>query len=400
MRINVSVDWLITILITILYSLFTILNTNSNRNYILFAIAVLVFMLSKCQHSGFLIHITTFHKSTVAFLLFCCASMIWAYDATYAKVQAISIFYILIILFLVYEACKYDETINRLILAIKWGGVIVALYSIFIYGISGITSAIQNSLRIDNVFGNTNTIAIQCALSVVIFFVCFLFDEKKKPIITILSCIPCLLLIGASGSRKGLIILSLGFVVAFYYYIKSTHSASKKIQRIVLFIIVSICLLYIIMNSSLFTVIIERMQGIGYGTNTVKEQSALLRDMMIIEGWKQFKMNPILGIGIGCPRIINMSLIGADAYLHNNFIELLCGGGVVGFALFYWMYFYNFKTIICSKDISQNAILCLTLISVQVVTDWGMVSYYSESTYFFFMMCFLQADISKRKGGH
>lgn len=387
------IDKITTILMAILYALFIILDRFEYKNYIFLFISIVIFLLSRIKYNSLKIQLTKFHKSTTLFFLFCFISMFWAQNPLYSKNQAISILYNLIVLFFVNAACQSDDNISKFIFAIKWGGVIIALYSFAIYGVSGIINTIHSGMRLDNEFGNSNDIAIQGALSIVIFMMDYLVNVKKRTILSIFACTPSMILIASSGTRKAILILAIGFFMAFYWYIKNTQTVSKKIQRFAVFAFACIFVILLISNMSMFNLILDRMKNIGFGNNKIKEQSAQLRSVMIIGGWKQFLKTPLLGIGIGCPRILNLSLTGMDAYLHNNYIELLCGGGLVGFILYYKMYYYNLKLLIRSNIKTKEISLCLTLIVINLMLDWSMVSYYSISNYFIIMMCFIQSKL-------
>ena len=126
--------------------------------------------------------------------------------------------------------------------------------------------------------------------------------------------------------------------------------------------------------------------------------SALLRKSMVEIGMRQFKKTPILGIGIGCSHLIVMPVLGLDTYLHNNFVELLACGGIVGTLIYYSFYldiFYNYFIYRAVRDEALGT--CFIISTLLFAMDWGRVSLYSKSTYFYFMIFFIEIALLKRR---
>ena len=110
-----------------------------------------------------------------------------------------------------------------------------------------------------------------------------------------------------------------------------------------------------------------------------------------------FRKNPLVGVGMGCPRIIAKQVLNFDAYLHNNFIELLAAGGIIGFALYYiesYIYlFIEFYKLRNYKD--ENFIICVILSIILLFRDYAMVSMYSKITFVYFLIFFLEIEKTK-----
>ena len=119
------------------------------------------------------------------------------------------------------------------------------------------------------------------------------------------------------------------------------------------------------------------------------------RELYIQAGWKQFLKTPILGIGIGNTSQITMAATGHSTYLHNNFIELLASGGIIGFGIYYGIILYLIIKLIpfaLKKESVSDA--CLIVLIVHTIADYGTVSYYTKGTYFILVLCFLQVYIN------
>lgn len=72
------------------------------------------------------------------------------------------------------------------------------------------------------------------------------------------------------------------------------------------------------------------------------DHSTIVRNNLKTLGIEWFLRYPFGGIGIANPHILANYYYAFDAYLHDNFVELLCGGGIIGFSVYYSMYVYLF----------------------------------------------------------
>ena len=111
-----------------------------------------------------------------------------------------------------------------------------------------------------------------------------------------------------------------------------------------------------------------------------------------------FWQKPILGHGIDSFRTLYGMLGGMETYSHNNFIEMLVSGGVVGFIIYYSIYVYIFKAMWRTTFIEKDSFsMCLfviifTMLLVQVST----ISYYKTETYTILLMGILYSSLKRR----
>ena len=122
------------------------------------------------------------------------------------------------------------------------------------------------------------------------------------------------------------------------------------------------------------------------------------RQKLIELGWSIFKEHPLVGIGIGCPHVIANQVLNFDAYLHNGFVEILAGGGIIGFILYYSSYVYIFYNLFKYRNYKDESyVLCVILALIFLFRDYAMVSMYSKITYFYFLIFFIYIQILKRR---
>jgi O-antigen ligase len=358
---------------------------------------VVVFILSIIQQDrSFVINVKPYHFSVFLFGIFCLFSSIWAINANDALVKGITVLEILICTSVFYWHYQKKRRIIPLLKAIMWAGYLVGLYSIFFYGVAHIWAVIFQGSRLDSSFDNINDLAMLCAMSLIIGVHFFIYEKKSW---SILFVMPSFLIIFASGSRKGFVLAVFGIVMVLILK-NITKNLLKTIIKIVSLIIIFIILLYWLSTFSLFSGIIARMEGlIAMVTgNGQIDSSSQLRAYYIEIGLRQFWKSPIIGIGIGNSHYVTSQYSTHSTYLHNNFVELLCCGGILGFYLFYRMYIYILYNLFKLRHIKTNiSKLMLVIIFLVLMMDYGAVSYYSKVSYFYLMVAFLFIDFLKKE---
>ena len=150
---------------------------------------------------------------------------------------------------------------------------------------------------------------------------------------------------------------------------------------------------YFILKAPIFSGVLERMEGLwnGLSGNGAIDYSTYVRNRMALVGLEQFKETPILGMGMGNTHYLSQAEVGLDTYLHNNFVELLAGGGIIGFAIYYSIYIFLFKNFWCYRRYKDNEYgICLVMMIVLFLMDFGRVSYFSKIQYIYIMLFFLE----------
>lgn len=384
---------LVLLLTILLQSAFIIMNNDTMGGYVMLCITIIVLffvLFNKNIHK--IIYFEKFHKGVFLFGLYCMVTSLWAIDYDASLTKSITIFEILICMSVLYTYYSYDDNIDNLLLTIVWTGSIIAIYSLYYYGYTFIVNTALLGERLENDFANINAVAMKCSLSIVIALYFFLYKKKLYPLaISSVSII----IIAASGSRKAFVMLVIGVVMLFLLKSSSKSLMKTMIKGVVLCLILFIGL-KMLQDVALFSTINERMEGLialvtGEG---VVDSSSDKRALYIQEGIDQWYKTPILGIGIANSYLFNSS----QTYTHNNYVELLSCGGVVGFLFYYSIYFYLIKNIWNNRSLDKTrAMLMLLIIGITLVTDYGSVSYYSKSTYFTLMVMFLYVRVLKGK---
>ena len=382
-----------------LFCSFTVFATYSWGRYIMIACVVAIFILDSIKKRfKYKLIFGQFLVITALFALYALISALWAENPSDSIAKGKTLFEIFFMIFVLYNYYDSNQnSVSNLLSLIKWSSFIIVVYSMSFYGVGNLIAMAAAEGRMDNTYANVNTIGMLAAVGILIQIDEIIREKKFK--ISVLLCIPSVLLLSLTQSRKAFIVLLLGFAMIFILRNVSSENLGKTVLKIVISLIVLIVLLYFILSLPIFSGMMNRMDkliasltGIGKVDTSTK-----LRNLMVEVGWEQFLKNPVLGMGIGNPHILAAKYLGKDAYLHNNFIELLAGGGIVGFSIYYSMYAYLFINFWRYRNFkNKEYILCFTIMFLLFFMDFGRVSYYSKINYIYLMLYFLEVEKLKK----
>ena len=386
-RKSVICDRIIWFLTAALMISFVVLERYTWCSYVymgILAASVAVFLLQNGIHIGF--SFEKFHLFTSLFALYCLISMIWAQDRGLTLTIFKSLLKSLITMWFFYLHYQKKTDVRELINIIFIAGAVIAAYAIYRYGVPKIWKVLTAGKRLKNNFTNRNTIGVMSALSLVIAFSRLI---NKKPSFFLLLALPCLPIAIATGSRKTSAILAVGFIMlVLIRVIRKSPDPKKTFIRIICVLLLAVIIGYIIVSLPIMNSLVRPVRNLlNYFTGEGRTDKSTTRRMNYIDlGFRQFLETPLLGVGVGNSPLV----IGADTYLHANYIEILACGGIIGFLIYYAPYIYLIKKSIDLRRFEQDeSDLCFVLLILVLVTDIGQVSYYSKETYFYLMMFFL-----------
>lgn len=186
-----------------------------------------------------------------------------------------------------------------------------------------------------------------------------------------------------TGSRKGIIMIALAFVLINYFLNKKKFIKTIPQTVIVLAIgyilIMNVEFLYNIVGVRIENLINLVLDG------SVGDGSLKSRQTLIDIGMTYIEKKPWTGYGYDCFKLISGIDSGGKVrgdkygyYSHNNYIELLFGGGIIGFTLYYIPMVYLLVKLFKSlkKDICIPYLL--TILIVKLAIEYAYVSYYSR----------------------
>ncbi len=363
------------------------------------AAILLLFVLTACsmmtERGGRLrLRVTFFHVWMFTFGLFCLLSAVWAWDTQNALTKGKSVFSLLICYSLAYLCYQEFDSVDALLNAVLWAGNAVMLVILGTYGVHGVLSLLEYGDRLsEQFFLNSNTVGVLCAMSMVVNVYTILRDRRIRWVNLFL--IPGILILSATGSRQALAIMAGGLILLLFLAVIRGRSPGEIMLLLAVGLLAAAGMLILISRLPAFSGIYKRMVSMASAVTGVgkTDRSATTRLALIDVGMLQFRKTPILGVGMGSGRAVAWKYLSKTFYLHNNFAEILAGGGLVGFLLYYSIYFYLFWVFIRYRRYgSLETAVCATLLIMTLVEDYACVTYYAKETYFYLMLSFLEAE--------
>lgn len=342
--------------------------------------------------------ITVMHIWIIIFAAFCYFSAVWAEVPNLAIDKGTSIVKNGICVFLIYIYYQKCDSIKHLLKTMMYGGYALIVLSVCFVGLDSIAKLINSSTRMEGEFLNQNTLGMLAALTIIIniYFIIYYREEKIGLPFAALS----LIVLAAAGSRKSILELVFGVLLLLLLKNYNKKKIFQSALKIVIVLLVFAILVAILSELPMFDFIklrlenlIHQLTGSGHTDRSIRN-----RALLDVLGWQIFTDNPILGVGMDCARIPVRQITGIDYYLHNNYLELLADGGVVGFILYFSFYviiihrFWKYRKF---RDAEYD--ICLVIMIIQLVIQFAYVAYYGRETYFYNMLFFLETEIISRK---
>ena len=344
------------------------------------------------------LRITFFHVWMLVFGLFCFLSVIWAWDTENAMTKGKTAFSMLICYSLAVLCYQEFDSVDALLKAILWGGNAVMLVVFCTFGVHGILSLLEYGDRLSEQFYlNSNVVGVVCAMSMVVNV--YYVMKEKRIYWWNLFLLPGVIILSATGSRQALAIMAGGLVLLVFLSVIQGRSPGEIAILLAGGILLAVGMLILISRLPAFSGIYKRMLSMVSAMTGVgqTDRSATTRLALIDVGVEQFKRTPILGIGMGSGHLVAWKYLNKYFYLHNNFAEILAGGGLVGFTIYYSIYVYIFLSYLRYRRYStMETAACTALLVMALVEDYASVTYYSKETYFYLMLGFLETEKLRR----
>lgn len=276
----------------------------------------------------------------------------------------------------------------------------IALFILLVYIVVKTDVAMLGDFRIGTdtlgKYWNANDIGRKLSIGVVLSLYFMLKTKGIKRVFYFVLSLVFLFIILMTGSRTALVIVV--FSVGLMFWLKAkkyrmlVFLALLGLAVIGFILIMKIPILYNIIGVRFETLIKEFM---GQSAN---EGSFDTRQEMINLGVKWFEERPILGYGLNNFRELYFIETGINTYSHSNFVEILVGGGLVGFAIYYAIFVYMFmklfKYAFFKRDII--AIILFVFNLSLVIMHVSNISYYSTADNCLLMLAIVYISIRNK----
>ena len=337
------------------------------------------------------------------FLLFvgyCYLTVLWAPSVENATKLTTTFIQLIFVILCLTNRIKTNEDIERILLYI----IISLVYTAIVLLIKT-PADVWGSERIGQEIGmNSNDIGFRFAIGILLSF---FFVSHRKKYVFILAIIGFFALVMFSGSRKGLIMSTIGLALCIVFS-GNKKSGGKaffnKLIKILLAAIAVFIILKIVMNNKMFYDVIGfRMESLFSAINgkSSGDASIVEREFLKEQAWQLFLHNPVLGYGHNCFSNYLQSInYGFLTYTHNNYLELLSALGVVGFLIYYSMIFsmiFNLFKIGLEKIKTNSKLLFIISLIIILVCfiSWWQVNYYSKFLIVIYCITYMFIKVNK-----
>lgn len=312
------------------------------------------------------------------FLIFVLISTIWSVRPVLTLYAALN--NVLPILCLTYSLSRYINSYGKLINIfniIYVGGVISLVYLYLFVDMTMLSGSRINAAMTDENLAeiwNVNSIGMNFALTILLgYIIANYYKNKYYWIIWTVISAAMLIAIMLTGSRKAILVLIIPFVVFALYDYK------KHFLKAIILLLIAGGVIWMAFEIPFFYDIIgkrlEDMINVLSGNETGHEDNSRKELVELGLGW--FKERPFLGYGMNCFRALSNTVprfAGLNFYAHNNYVEILVGGGIVGFMVYYSYVILLLKRLKHRKSLFAK--YAAVIVSIILVMDFAQVSYY------------------------
>ncbi len=214
--------------------------------------------------------------------------------------------------------------------------------------------------------GNVNIVALNMSFS----FTAWLFIQKAQANLSLRRVATvCMVAVAGLSLLTGTRKILLYYVVVFVLYNLFLNDGKK--QKLLFTLLFLLFGYYCVLNiEPLYYLIGHKIDFWGNRSGTQMYQvSDNIRERLIAGGMALFYDHPFFGIGFGNPAK-HLGL-----YAHNNFVEMLAAGGIIGFAAYYASYAYILVKTLQFRKEDQFALYLFASVLGLLVLEYFQVTY-------------------------
>lgn len=316
-------------------------------------------------------------KGFLLFIIFSAISILWSIEPQLSKNMVIRLLLILLLLFVTYYNNKKYDLFKTFIYALLLGVLINFIILLFFKSFG-----MGEDDRFCGTLANSNMLSIILIFLIFFYTLYTKFQTKSSSIIYLIVISMCLFLILSTGSRKGLLFGSIISLISILSFAKS----NKKFYWYLLILIpvfMALVLEYIDFSN---IIALERLQGtLDYLNTGEGDSSTKFRFIFMDLAYNTFLDNKLIGIGIDAFQHFE------GYYAHNNYLEILADLGIVGFLIYYSIYF----PILKNSVIQRKNLLFISMIITVLIMEYAVVNYYTRI--FWIFMLFFSDQLEKQK---
>ncbi len=301
---------------------------------------------------------------TALFVLYSFMSVLWSYNEEYALESVSRMLRTVVVAWVLIIMVQTRRQWHMAMFVLALAGLINGLMYLQFVDLTKLAAARFNSQLASNVDGlpHLNVVAMYVAFAGV-YFMAELTSRRHKPhwttLLIGLLLISSIIIVFLFGSRKSILTIAAGI----FLYVMAASSGIRKIQLITLVGIV-VCVLIMLLPGEYIEFVLNRLFG-TFDSNKGMAIEDRFRVRMIDLAFNYIAQAPIFGHGY-----YNFSeLFGRDTgeylYAHNNMLETLTDTGLIGFTIYYSLFFVilrNWYRLRKTNPSSQLVIVFMCLV--------------------------------------
>lgn len=376
------------VLYMVAFSVTTSLNgSNKYCNFIaaLFMMFAALYCFLDCRSL-----VSVFSVSYLLFVVYSFLTVLWSPLKDMTLETSVTFARLLLISVLMYNYLDSQGKKELVLRGFVVSGLIVCFYIILFYGPKEYLQGIRNNNRMgwDIVSINQGSLFLMTDA-----LICFWFAVFRKRWWDIVPALMFIFVAIGMGSRAAILVFAVGLFVMLFLL-------SKGKWRIItpVLMVAAIIIGYKLLALPAFGTLHDRLESFlkVFTDRSQTDGSTAVRVDMVGWGLKQFLKKPIFGLGIQTGGVVMAQYNTPIDIFHNLYVELLSGGGIVGFSLYFFLWVYPFvKLIKPALRGRDDALLSIVLIMV-MAAGFVFGSEYTEKP-FPVVLCYLFLTISDMK---
>lgn len=331
----------------------------------------------------------------ILFIIFCTLSSLWSINSMNSLNMVLSIGFRTLMGLTI---CLYSykrENLYKILKYIILSSIILCIRMILVVPISSwgnVRIGVYLSHNSNNSYGLTGiTYVLGFASSILLASDSIIANKKIRYSVFLILFFFSLL----SGSKKQILFFLITIIIMIFF---KSKNLKKLIKNTIGAILIMIIFMYIIFsNQKLYNIIGKRVLSfLSYSVSDISvdtDASTISRNYFLKDAFTTFTCNPIIGVGIDGYKFLNKY---AFCWAENNFVELLADTGLIGFFIYYLIYFLIAIDIRKRIKYKQNEDFIITVMFICfLMVDFTMVSYANSTLQFYLAIMYCLNEQNK-----
>ena len=337
--------------------------------------------------------ISKFSVSFALFIAFAALSMLWSPVRGETKTTVITFARLLVLNSLMYNFLDTQKRKEHILRAFVVAGLTVTCVTVLYYGPANYISYIKSGDRLGFGLYAINYVAFILIIASLISLWFVMFRGKWWDIVPAAVCLYASI---GTGSRASILAFGIGVILLVFFRLNGRWKLIVPV-----FCLLLVVAAFFVLQFPVFGSVHERMKGflaVFTGEGSV-DGSTVSRISLVKWGFEQFLKTPVIGRGISSGPAVMAEHGSGYALYHNTYIELLAGGGIIGFCLYMFMFIYPLvKLIKPALQGEDTAIIAVVLLLVYLVLFLFGSEYFEQATPVVICYLFLTvSDLRKKK---